>query len=258
MQQVSIPTRESAPAARDGTGYRFRRLSLPVVMDDMSFSSRDPAPGAPAPSFDLPTLDGGRFRSGDLDGSRPVLLVFGSMTCPMTDNAAPGLNALHRRFGPHVRFVMVAVREAHPGSVIRQPQTFEEKRRHAGRLRDLHGIPFEIAVDDADGTLHRALSPKPNSAYLLGKGGVILFRAHWANDSAALAEALAAVAAGEPLRRTQSLKMAGPMLRMLPNLAPALDRAGKGAWADMWRVMPPLAAAALVCKTLRIRPRARG
>jgi hypothetical protein len=46
------------------------------------------------------------------------------------------------------------------------------------------------------------------------------------------------------------------MLRMLRNVSPVLDRAGRGAWADMWRVAPPLAALALVLKTLRVRPRA--
>jgi hypothetical protein len=44
------------------------------------------------------------------------------------------------------------------------------------------------------------------------------------------------------------------MLRMLRNIAPALDRAGKGAWADMWRVAPPLAALALVFKVFGLRP----
>ncbi len=49
---------------------------------------------------------------------------------------------------------------------------------------------------DIDGTLHRALSPKPNSAYVLGKDGTILFRAQWANDTKALAGALEAITAG--------------------------------------------------------------
>ena len=78
----------------------------------------------------------------------------------MTDSAAPGLNALHARFGDRVRFVMVKVREAHPGANAPQPTAFEEKREHAERLRDLHGIAYEVAVDDIDGTLHRALSPE--------------------------------------------------------------------------------------------------
>ena len=95
----------------------------------------------------------------------------------MTDGAAPGLKELHERLGDRVHFVMVDVREAHPGKAVPQPQTFDQKMAHARLLRDLHGFKFEVAVDDIDGTLHRALSPKPNSAYVLGKNGTILFRA---------------------------------------------------------------------------------
>jgi len=82
----------------------------------------------------------------------------------MTDNAAPGLNALHLRFGRRVRFVMVNVREAHPGRAIPQPGTLDAKMAHAMRLRELHGFEFDVAVDDLNGTLHRALGAKPNAA----------------------------------------------------------------------------------------------
>jgi hypothetical protein len=182
-------------------------------------------------------------------------LIFGSSTCPVTDNAAPGLNELYHRFGAPVRFVMVNVREAHPGKAFLQPKTPDEKRAHAERLRTLHGFQFEVAVDDVDGTLHRALSPKPNSAYVLGAGGTILFRAQWANDTDALAEALEASVAGKLLGRSQSGGIVTPMLRMFRNIAPSLDRAGAGAWADMWRVAPPLAAMAWALKALGVRPR---
>jgi len=239
-----------------GKRYRFKRLTLPIVLKDLRFDKADPGPGDRVPEFDLPTLGGGRFRSKDIANAGPVLLIFGSITCPMTDNAAPGLNELYHRFGDRARFVLVNVREAHPGKAISQPETFEAKIAHAGQLRDLHGFGFEVAVDDIDGSLHRAMGPKPNSAYVIGIDGTILFRAHWSNDTKALAEALDAVASGESPRVIQSGGVIRSMLRMLRNLAPVLDRAGSGAWADMWRVAPPLALLALVLKGLRVHPRA--
>ncbi len=172
----------------------------------------------------------------------------------MTDYAAPGLYELHALFGYLVRFVMVDVREAHPGKAAPQPQALDEKMAHAEQLRDFHGFKFEVAVDDIDGTLHRALSPKPNSAYLLGKDGTILFRAQWANDTKALAAALGAIAAGESPSRSQSGGVVRPILRQLRDVAPVLDRAGGGAWGDMWRAVPPMAATAFALKVLRIRP----
>ena len=173
----------------------------------------------------------------------------------MTDGAAPGLNELHGRFGDRVRFVMVDVREAHPGKEVPQPQTLDQKMEHAQLLRDIHDFEFEVAVDDIDGTLHRALSPKPNSAYVLGKDGKILFRAQWANDTKALAEALDAIAAGNAPRRSRSGGVVRPMLRFARYIAPVLDRAGGGAWGDMWRVAPPMAGMAFALKALRIRPK---
>ncbi len=237
-----------------GRRYRFKHLALPLVLHDMYFSKGDPGPGDRVPDFDLPTLGGGRFRSEDLRETGPALLIFGSYTCPVTNNAAPGLKELHARFGDRVRFVMVDVREAHPGKAAPQPQALDEKMAHAEQLRDFHGFKFEVAVDDIDGTLHRALSPKPNSAYVLGKDGTILFRAQWANDTEALAEALAAIAAGESPSRSQSGGVVRPILRQLRDVAPVLDRAGGGAWGDMWRAVPPMAATAFALKTLHIRP----
>jgi hypothetical protein len=149
---------------------------------------------------------------------------------------------------------MVNVREAHPGKTFPQPTTLTTKIAHAERLRDLHGFEFEVAVDDVEGTLHRAMSPKPNSAYLLAKDGTILFRAQWANDTNALEAALDAVVAGRSPRPSLSGGVLRPTLRILRNVAPVLDRAGSGAWADMWRAAPPLAAFAFLLKALHISP----
>jgi thiol-disulfide isomerase/thioredoxin len=232
------------------SAYRFDRLRLGLVLRDLYFTKTDPGPGEQIVDFDLATLDGGRFRSQDLSETAPVLLVFGSYTCPVTESAAPGLRRLHARFGDRVRFVMVNVREAHPGANVPQPNKMEEKRAHAVLLRDLHDLPFEVAIDDIAGSLHREMSPKPNSAYLLGGDGSILFRAHWANATRALAAALEDVTAGRPLRKTESHGPTRPIWPTLRYVAPVLDRSGPGAWRDMWLAVPPMAAAAWLFRLL--------
>lgn len=242
--------------ADSSTTYRFDHLRLRDILRDMYFRRGDAGPGDPIVDFDLLTLDGGRFRSAELAETGPALLVFGSFTCPVTDSAAPGLNDLHARFGDDIRFVMVNVREAHPGANVPQPADVTEKREHAERLRDLHGIRYEVAVDDIDGKLHRALSPKPNSAYLLGSDGTILFRAHWANDTKAITEALEAVTAGQPLRRSTSRGLLRPLWPTVRYVAPVMDRAGRGAWRDLWRAAPPLAATAFLLRLFRLVPKA--
>ena len=84
---------------------------------------------------------------------------------------------------------------------------------------------------------------------------MILFRAQWANDTKALATALVTIVAGESPSRSQSGGLVRPMLRISRNIAPALDRAGGGAWRDMWLVVPPMATMGFALKALRIRPR---
>ena len=248
-------TEPNEQSSKDGRRYSFKHLTMPVVLRDMYFKKDDPGPGDRVPDFDLPTLGGGRFRSIDLAETGPAILIFGSYTCPVTDSAAPGLNLLHARFGDRVRFVMVNVREAHPGKNVPQPQSMDEKTAHAEQLRDLHGFDVEVAVDDIDGTFHRALSPKPNSAYVVGEDGTILFRAQWANDTKALSEALEAITAGKAPSRRQSRTNARSMLSMLPYGVRVFDRAGDGAWRDMWRVAPPVAFMGILQKALGVGPR---
>ena len=170
-----------------GRNYRFERFRMTEGLKDMVYAKTVPRPSDKIPDFELQTLDGTTCSSGDLQETGPVLLVFGSLTCPMTESAAPGINELHGRFGDRVRFMLVSVREGHPGASVPQPQTLEEKLKHAELIRDFHGHQFEVAVDDVDGTLHQALSPKPNSAYIIDKDGTILFRAHWASNKTGLA-----------------------------------------------------------------------
>jgi hypothetical protein len=228
------------PAGSVARAYRFQRFSTPLLIDDMTFGRQAPGPGDPIPAFDLPTLDGGRFRSDDL-GDRPVLLVVGSRTCPITESAGPVLRRLHAEFGDRIRFVLVNTREAHPGDTFGQPQTFAEKWDHAAELRSHHRIDFEVAVDDLDGRLHRALTPKPNSAYLLAPEGVIRYRAHWANDERGLRTALADIAQGRNPERGRSRGMVGPLLRGVGHLPGVVRFAGSRVERDVWIAAPPLA-----------------
>ncbi|MDT0330275.1 peroxiredoxin family protein [Nocardiopsis lambiniae] len=235
------PTPDPTPAAtRTGDAYRFERFRTGLLVKDMSFGPDDPGAGDRVPAFDLPTLDGARFTSTD-PGPLPVLLVFGSRTCPVTESAGPVLRDLHAEFGEAVRFVLVNTREAHPGQLLPQPRTFERKWEHALELRRHHALPFEVAVDDIDGATHRAFSPKPNSAYLIDPQGTILYRAHWANDERGLRGALTAAVRGRAPARGHSRGMAGSLLRAVGHLPGIVRAAGSRVERDVWLAAPPLA-----------------
>ncbi|MFC8923109.1 TlpA family protein disulfide reductase [Cellulosimicrobium sp. NPDC057127] len=225
--------------ARQASEYRFDDLRTREVLADLRYRSTDPGPGDRIPPFDLPTLDGGRLASDAL-GDKPVLLVFGSQTCPVTRSALPPLNALHERYGDRVRFVLVQTREAHPGELITQPATAAEKATHAASMRDDLHVRYEVAVDDIDGTLHRAVGPKPNSAYVLRPDGTITARVHWANDTAAVRTSLDDVLGAPPRRRRRGRTLV-PLLAAVGHLPAVVRRAGAKAGRDVWRAAPPLA-----------------
>lgn len=244
--QGSIDQRDTSSL---GAAYRFDTFRTGLLLGDMRFRSSDPGPGEQAPDFALDLLDGGTITNRTL-GPRPVLIVFGSRTCPVTESAVPRLQGLHSEFGSDVRFVLVNTREAHPGEHISQPGTFEEKRAHAETLRAHHGISHEVAVDDVHGTVHRLFGPKPNSAYLIRPDGTISYRAHWANDDRGLREAITATLADAQFRG-QSRAMVRPLMRAVGHL-PGIVRAGGGKIErDVWRAAPPLAVLARLSSLLQ-------
>jgi peroxiredoxin len=237
--------------------YRYEHPRLyPDVINDMFITKSDLGPGDKVQAFDLETTDGGRLRSADLKiTGQPVLLVFGSTTCPVTESAADGLKQLYATYGNKVRFVMVKVREAHPGKTIVQPQTIEEKRRHAVDLKNHHNLPFEVAVDDIDGTFHRSLGSRPNSAYVIDPSGTILFRAQWANETQSIGDALAAIVAGKTPQEPSVTRTLHSITQMVGYIHPVLDAAGKGAHLDTWKVVPPMGMMMALSELLFFLPR---
>lgn len=226
---------------RKGELYRFDHPSISDIMRDMYIGAGELGPGDPAPEFDLPTTDGGRVASADLaKGGKPLLLIFGSRTCPVTESGGDDLRHLHAAFRDRVRFVMVQVREAHPGAAIPQPKTPEQKLSHAIALKVHHRLPFEVAVDDLDGTLHRKLGARPNSAFLIDKEGTIVFRAHWANEAGPLRRALADATGGRKPSPATVSRTPFAVMKAVGYMSPVLAAAGRGAKADTWKVAPPM------------------
>lgn len=261
-QALTLPSRDvgdADPAITDN-GYRFEHPTMAIVLSDMRIPRTDPRPGDTIPNFSVTTTDGITIDNASLrrDG-RPALIVFGSLTCPVTESAGDGLRELHTRYGDRVRFVLINVREAHPGASTPQPHTDHQKSEHASRLKEHHRLPFEVATDDLDGTLHRAFGPRPSSAYLVDPSGQITFRAHWSNVTPAIEEAVAAAASGLRPPRAEVGQTVRAIARMTGYAGQAFQTAGRGATLDTWKVAPPFAAMIAISKLFgSLRPSRRG
>ena len=217
---------------RERMSYRFDRFRREHLRDALAFQSgKDP--GWPAPDFDLPTAQGGRVRKADFAG-RPLLVAFASLTDPIAASAASGLKRLHHEYGSEVAFLTIYVREAHPGDRIRQPATAEWKLRHARAYQDRDGVPWAVAVDDLDGSVHRAFGGNGASAFLVDVNGNVAFRALFSNDEAGLRRALRS-GTGRPRARGAAV---GPALRSLARYDDVLRAAGPAALDDFRREVP--------------------
>jgi hypothetical protein len=237
--------------------YRYEHFELRHMLADMRFAPGTPAPGDRLPYLDLETTEGERITIAGMD--RPHLFVFGSNTCPMTASAGGVLEGLHRRFGEAVHFVLVQVREAHPGDYLTQPDDFATKVAHASRLRDDLGVSFTVAVDDLEGSFHTSLDPKPNAAYLVEADGTIVFRSMWSSDEVGMSAALAAVASGRAPERRESTRKLRPMLASIGFIDQVLRNAGPRASRDLLRAAPPmLVGARLAARFGSLPPERRG
>jgi hypothetical protein len=172
----------------------------------------------------------------------------------MTASAGPVLTKLHDEFGDAVSFVTLYVREAHPGDHFPQPETFEQKRAQARAYKERDAIRWPVAVDDLDGSLHRRLDPKPNSAYIVGADGRVAFRALWSNDERVLRDALEGIVAAPAAVIGQSTSMVVPMLAGVGKMHETLDSSGPTAKRDVMLKAPPVFAMAALARLFRPLP----
>ncbi len=162
--------------------YNYEHFSGDILdrLKHASFSG--PAAGERAPDFKAVTLDGETLRLSDYRGKKNVLLLFGSVTCPMTAASLSAINDLYDAVrGDEVEFLFVYVREAHPGEQIPAHHSAAAKIRAAALLRDEEQVAMPVLVDHVRGSIHRRYSSLPSPAFLIDRSGRVAFRSMWAN-----------------------------------------------------------------------------
>ena len=170
--------RLSAQAAHE----RQRALALTAAADP------GPKPNELAPDFELSDAASGRKVSlHDFVGKGPLVLIFGSYSCPNFRGSADQLTAMYQRYRSRVPFLLVYIREAHAGADWQSTRnvregvnlapaaTYSEKRDHAAMCsRRLH-LPFPAVVDDMGGTTEKAYNSWPSRVFVVGENGRIVY-----------------------------------------------------------------------------------
>jgi Flp pilus assembly protein TadD len=157
-------------------------------------TTRDPngvsglRPGDEAPDLSLTKMGSGeRVTLAQLRGGGPMLVVFGSYTCPNFRAAAGNLNALYAKYKGQMPFYLVYIREAHStgdwqstrnereGVVMGPAENMTDRQEHASMcVRKLH-IGFPALLDDVGGAAEKKYSAWPSRAYLVDRQGRIIF-----------------------------------------------------------------------------------
>ena len=150
--------------------------------------------GEPAPDFTATRLDGTEVTLAAFRG-KPVVLETGSVTCPMYAGRINTMKTLVSRF-PEVTFLVLYVREAHPGERIGPHRSHADKVSNAWRAVNEDGEARTVLVDDELGTAHHRLGAMPNTVHVIDAQGIVVFRAMW-NDPGAVETVLRRMQAGQ-------------------------------------------------------------
>jgi cytochrome oxidase Cu insertion factor (SCO1/SenC/PrrC family) len=148
----------------------------------------DLQPGDPAPDFELATVDGkSRVRLSSLRGT-PVVLYFGSYTCPPFRKRMPDMNALYEAHKHHAQFYFVYVEEAHSTDgwpaddntkdkvLYTSHQRLEDRIKVGGVCQEAMKIAFPMLVDEMDNRVETAYRAWPVRVYVIDKEGKVAFK----------------------------------------------------------------------------------
>ncbi len=211
-QDRTLP-RQNRPAFSRRGGRRLRKPGEVITRPDRSVYWADQLEvGGVAPEFTLPLLpDGGSLEPAagkrgdsrnagveqagrtvslhDLRATQPVVLIFGSMTCPPFRGQLTRVDDVYEQFKDQARFLFVYVREAHPDSIlsvvgedgqqtlqkIPQPTDQQTRTATAATCQRTARLKIPVAVDTIDNSVGKAYAAKPNRMVVVGTDGTILF-----------------------------------------------------------------------------------
>jgi peroxiredoxin len=148
-----------------------------------------PAVGKSAPDFTLKLLGkDDQVTLSEQCKDKPVVLTFGSYTCPPFRRSLEGMEEVYQAHKKDCNFLFVYVKEAHAsdgwvsrgnlsqGIEIKQHKTYEERSGAAKTCQGKLEISMPILIDSLDDATAKQYGGVPNRAYLIAKGGLVIYK----------------------------------------------------------------------------------
>jgi len=158
--------------------YNVNRFN---VDDYDMFRFEGPRAGEQALDFTLYDTDGQTVSLADYTG-KWLVLEMGAGSCSMYVRNVKPNNLLAKDY-PDVEFLVVYVREPHPGERTGAHNSMEEKVNNAKELKSLYGEYRRVVVDSLSGEMHTQYGLKPNSIYVINPEGKVIYRCDWSLSS---------------------------------------------------------------------------
>lgn len=249
---TSTPIAAPTEDARDCyfRNYNYDRFSFASEPEERRFfSDHAPALGSTAPDFELETVEGRAFRLSATP-KVPIVIEFGSYTCPLFLSRVEAMDDLAHRFDD-VLFTIVYVREAHPGEVTPQPTTIRQKRENAIKLIEQDSISRALLIDDIEGNTHLRYGGGYNSVFVLDQSKRVVLRRFW-NEPSDVRRVLVDLRSGLRPVPFGSLRFGSPSLTPQPGPL-ILERGGREALLDFAQDAPRSIGTALETSTEAVR-----
>lgn len=149
--------------------------------------------------FTLFDINGTPFNlATSLSSGKPVLMVTGSITCPVFRNRISTINSVYNTYLANVTTIIVYAIEAHPtdtspyfgninipvqntteGILYPQPTTYGERKMLVDSTLQYATIDAPIYIDDPCNEWWNYYGPAPQNAYLIDTNGVVMVKHGW-------------------------------------------------------------------------------
>jgi hypothetical protein len=189
VQEAFLPGKPLKGSSGGPDGPKQDTLIRGLFRQEIGSLQPGPALGAPAPDFTLKTVDGSKeLTLSKLIGPKPVVLIFGNVTCGPFRSHGGNIEKLSRRYRDRANFAMVYVREAHPSdgwameSNDRVGVTLEQPKDYAGRVKSAElctsrlKLEIPVLVDTIDDAIGSRYSGMPGRFYVIDSHGRIAYK----------------------------------------------------------------------------------
>ncbi len=156
--------------------------------------------GQRAVNFALEDTQGAEYQLSRLLVETPVVMIFGSFTCPPFGQRIIATEEMQTYYDGRVRFIIIYIIEAHPigsacpytgeewttsasrdkeGNPLTQPSTYQERVAQSTQMVRELGITIPVLIDEMDNPVWCTYGPAPNIAYLIDTDGKIVAKQGW-------------------------------------------------------------------------------